>query len=113
MIKRIDRKGASTRKRHPIMIQEKVSVSDRAGGFDTSWKDKKRTKASIIPMKSNQIFDLKTVGVDGTHFVGIRGKISISESDRILFGTRIFEILTIDNFQERNVEKLCVCNEKR
>lgn len=37
----------------------------------------------------------------------------VAESDRILFGSRIFEILSIEDIQECNFEKFITCKERR
>jgi head-tail adaptor len=70
--------------------------------------------AAISPIQARQQFENKSVGVDATHLIKIRGLESIDEkNDRFLFGTRVFEILAVEDIQERGVVKVITCKEVR
>lgn len=96
-----------------IHIQSKTSVPDYEGGYFELWKTDNPCWASVEPLHEEQVFNYKKAGVEATHLVGIRGKISINELNRILYGTRVFEILTIKNVMEDGILTLATCKEVR
>jgi head-tail adaptor len=115
MIERQPKKSAATRRRHQIYVQRKLSVADGEGGFADGWMNTTSSPiwAEVSPIQARQVMDYKSVGVDATHLVRIDGLNEASEHNRITFGSRIFEILTVENIQERNVEKVIACKEVR
>jgi SPP1 family predicted phage head-tail adaptor len=107
------RKTLATEMRHRIIIQTLTSVADGEGGFVDTWVSTQSVWAAVIPMRAQQRFDYASVNVDATHVINIRGEIPITEKQRLKFGARIFEILTVEDYQELGVFKYIVCNEKR
>jgi len=51
--------------------------------------------------------------VEATHIIKVRGELAIAEKYRILFGTRVFEVLTVEDIQERGIVKWATCKEDR
>jgi len=101
---------------HYVWIQAETRSDDGEGGFSSTWTNvgDKQISAAILPLKAMQRYEYKTKNVDATHFVKIRGRVTVSENtNRFLFGTRIFEILTVEDLQERGFVKWCLCLEKR
>jgi SPP1 family predicted phage head-tail adaptor len=111
------KKSNATEMRHYIVIQSNTSTTDEEGGFTENWSDGETVAAAIYPISAQQQFNFKSVNVDATHYIKIRGEITIAEADRIKFEneglTRYFEILTIENIQERDIEKFITCKETR
>ena len=109
------KKTLSTRARHKVCIQYKTTVPDGEGGFDAGWTNASYDPvwADVSPLMAKQVHEYKTIGVDATHLIRIAGAISISEEDRIQFGSRTFEVLTVEDLQERGIEKVCTCLERR
>lgn len=109
-----NKKTLATEARHYVIIQRNTGTTDGEGGFEEGiWSNIQTISAAIYPIQAKQQFQYKSVGVDATHLVKIRGRISIAETDRLAFGSRIFEILTIENIQERSFEKMITCKEAR
>jgi len=111
---RKSKKSLATRRRHQVTVQEMVSVSDNIGGETISWRDLHTDIwAEIIPIQAKQQFQNKSVGVDATHLVNIDGLIVILEKYRIMFGSRVLEVLTVEKIQERAFEQVITCKEVR
>jgi SPP1 family predicted phage head-tail adaptor len=106
------KKSLATEARHRITLQQKQSTTDGEGGFDGNWTDVKTVWASISPIKAIQQFMYKSVNMDGTHLIRVRGLEVVAGWNRVKFGTRVFEILTVENIQERNFEKVLTCKER-
>lgn len=115
MIDRIPKKSLATRSRHQIYVQHRVQVQDTEGGFRDGWANTTAAPiwAEITPIQARQRLQYKTVGVDATHLVRMDGLISVTEQNRIVYGTRTFEVLTVEDLQERAVEQVITCLERR
>jgi len=109
---RIGKKSAATEFRHRIAIQSYDKNSDGEGGYTRDWNTDKLIWAAIYPVKASQVFEYRSINVEATHVIKIRGlETAINDTYRFLFGTRVFEILTIENLQERNFVKVLLCKE--
>lgn len=97
-----------------VYVQTLTRSSDGEGGFTQSWETGRMLPAAISPIQARQQFENKSVGVDATHLIKIRGLESIDEkNDQFLFGSRTFEILAVENIQERGIVKIITCKEVR
>jgi SPP1 family predicted phage head-tail adaptor len=112
-MERQGKKSLATEARHQVWIMRKIVQSDGEGGQIEIWVKNKQAFCAINPIKAWQRFRDKTVGVDTTHIFRFRGGIDIQEADTIDFNGRNFEILTVENIQERNFELIVTCQEKR
>ncbi len=112
---RQSKKTQASEAQHYIRWQRIDRTSDGEGGFDNEkWTDVQTVPAAILPLRADQRFEYKTKNVDATHIIKVRGKLKIIENtDRFLWGTRVFEILTVEDLQEREFIKWCLCLEKR
>jgi SPP1 family predicted phage head-tail adaptor len=115
MIDRRSKKSLATRARHQVNIQSRVQVPDNEGGFVDGWTNTTSSPvwAEIAPIQARQRLDYKTIGVDATHLIRIDGLLEITEQHRIVFGDRNFEVLTVENLQEADNEKVVTCLERR
>jgi SPP1 family predicted phage head-tail adaptor len=112
----LERQGKKTNAsefRHYITIQQVGNTTDGDGGFTDNWSDLSSVWAAIYPIRAQQLFQYKSINVDATHIIKVRGETTILEENRIMWGSRIFEILTIENIQERGIEKVITCKEQR
>ncbi|NIP32678.1 phage head closure protein [Candidatus Saccharibacteria bacterium] len=97
-----------------ITIREKVPVSDGEGGHTVKYKSMKQVWAAIYPIKAVQQFEMASHNVKATHHIKIRGYTLLNEATNdILFGSRVFEILTVENYQESDFTQLVTCKERR
>ena len=108
------KKTLATELRHFIYIQTLTRTTDGEGGFTQSWTTGDMVPAAVSPIQARQQFENKSVGVDATHLIRIRGQVSLDEkTNRFLFGERTIEILTIEDIQERGIVKVVTCKELR
>jgi|WetSurMetagenome_2_1015567.scaffolds.fasta_scaffold51913_4 SPP1 family predicted phage head-tail adaptor len=114
MIERQGKKSEATEMRHFIYIQTVGTTTDGEGGEIENWSDSgSGCFAAIFLIRAQQVFVFRSVNVDATHFIKIRGEITVSELNRIRFGTRYFEILTVENIQERGIVTWITTKEMR
>lgn len=111
--RRYTRKSIATRKRHLVEIQEKSEANDLENELVESWRAVATAWASIEPIKAVQQFQNRSIGVDATHLVIMDALTSINEFNRLVFNGRSFEILSIENLQERNFDLVITCKEVR
>ena len=92
--------------RHTVSIQEQTDTSDGMGGFTTSWADilgMDAVKAAIWPLSAKESLDSLKLELQVTHKIRIRYRSGITAKNRILFGTRTFNIISLINNDERNI----------
>ena len=90
--------------RHRITIQESTETSDGMGGFTTIWSDKLEMWVAIWPLSAKERLDAMKLELQITHKIRGRYRSGITAKDRIKFGTRIFNIVSPINQDERNVQ---------
>ena len=114
MMDRKGRKSLATELRHYITVQYLSKLSDDEGGYTESWHNKPNIAAAIYPIKAEQVAEYRSINVEATHIIKIRGKIDLTEVDRIYWNVKdkIFEILTIENIQEQDWLKVITCKER-
>jgi SPP1 family predicted phage head-tail adaptor len=116
MFNRVPKKKRPTHYRHRVYVQRKVITRDSIGGIDTSWRNTTDAPvwASVTPIKASQREEYRTINVDATHYIRMSARIGVIEdTDRINFDGRRFEILTIEDMQERGIEYFITCKEDR
>jgi SPP1 family predicted phage head-tail adaptor len=97
--------------RHRITLQKLENVQDSFGQPVEQWNDVATIWASVKPLVGREFFAAETVNSEVTHKVRIRFRAGITPDMRIKFGTRIFQITAVINYQERNVELQLMCKE--
>lgn len=114
-LKRIPGKSLSTECRHYGFIQSAGKVDDGRGGFIDGWVNTHQNAHSmaLLPMTAKQVLEYKSVNVEASHLIKIRGEIEVSELNRVVIDSREFEILTVEDIQERGIVKWIECKERR
>ncbi len=99
--------------RHKIIIQGKTKTQNDYGEEIEDWKDILLARVGIYPISGREFFAAETVNSEVTHKVNMRFTPStqIKPEMRIKFGARIFNIISVINFQERNTELQLLCKE--
>jgi len=115
MIPRQPVKSLATNARHVIYVLTSARIADGEGGFSTGWivKTGDPVWADISPIQARQRQEYQTIGVSATHLVRTTGYVDIGEGDRVRFGTREFDVLTVENLQERDFVQVITCQEDR
>jgi SPP1 family predicted phage head-tail adaptor len=113
MLGRTDKKTLATTLRHRIDIKGKEEVSNGAGGFVETWVVLATVWASVDPIKASQHYRYNSTNVDATHHIVVRGGTQITEDQVIVFDSREFEVLAIEDIQERGVYLFITAKERR
>lgn len=106
-------RGGSLRSRITIQIWEENPGT--TGEPIATWSDFTTVWGSLIPFGGSEKFDNHQVA--GEMFYKIRVRYSakmaqVTEKDRAVFKSRIFDIISILNNGERNKEMTLVCKER-
>ena len=91
--------------RHRVSIQEQTDTPDGIGGFSVVWSaisGMSSVPAAIWPMSSKEQLDAMKLESVATHKIRIRYRAGITSKNRIVFGSRVFNILGAPiDFEER------------
>ena len=99
--------------RHKEEIQELIETQDAIGNQMYEWAKVGEAWAAIEPLKGEEYFAAATIQAQISHKVTMRPPgIEITPAHRIIFGSRIFEIESVINVEERNRELVLMCVEK-
>jgi len=112
-VERSGRKTLATELRHRVTVKTCGRTADGEGGFTRAYSTAGTYWASISPIRATQVWEYRSINVEATHLVSLRGAATIGETDQIVYGTRVFEVLTVENIQERDVVQVCTCKEVR
>jgi SPP1 family predicted phage head-tail adaptor len=97
--------------RQIVTFQKKSGVKNSYGEIDNTWSDVIKTRAGIYPVSGKEFFAADTVNSEVSHKVNMRYVPGITPDMRIKFGERLFRIISVINFQEKNVELQLLCEE--
>ena len=98
--------------RHRVNIQQQVTTQDSYGEAVNTWTDiYSSISASIEPISGKEFFSGEKYNMEISHKIRIRYKSGIYPKQRVKFGSRYFDIETIINWQERNIEQQLMCKE--
>ena len=96
--------------RHPIIIQELVENQNEFGEMTSDWQDFKKVKAGIFPFTAKELMTSESIVNEASHKVHIRYIDGVTAEQRIMFGNRIFQIVSspIDfQFMHKELQLLC------
>ena len=100
------------RLRHTIHIQKPVLAPDAISGNDVIWTDHAtKVRAAIMPYQGREYFQAQQVQSEATSRILIRYIADIDTSMRIVWGKRIFNIISIIDPYERHRELQLMCKE--
>lgn len=101
--------------RHRITFQYFVGESDSFGdpllADDTQWKDLATMWAAIDPISGKEFYAAEQSQSEVSHKVRCRYRAGITSAMRIKYGTRIFSILSVIDWEERHESLLIMCKE--
>ncbi len=85
-----------------VTIQNVSRVADGQGGFEEAWSDSATVSASLDPIKSYERMQAMQSAVPVSHKIMMRYTPMISESSRLRYGTRVFDVKEVINQGEGN-----------
>jgi SPP1 family predicted phage head-tail adaptor len=92
------------RLRHRIKIQEYTESQNTYGEVTKNWTDYATVWATFEPIKGKEFWESQQINAEITTKVTMRYLAGVKSKMRILLGTRIFEIDSVINPEERNRE---------
>lgn len=100
--------------RHRITMQSKINTADSMGGKAETWAAIADGEiwAAVVPSGGRETFKYGQLWPTMTHKIQIRYKSCINTKMRVLFGDRVFKILSIVNVEERSIMLDLVCEEE-
>jgi SPP1 family predicted phage head-tail adaptor len=97
--------------RHRITIELVTETQDIDGSVIESWSAYATSQASIEPISGREYFAAQSTQADVTHRIRIRYLSGITPKMRVNYSSRIFDILSVININERNRELQLMCRE--
>ena len=88
------------RLRHRIDIESQSLSTDSQGGSSRTWATRATVWSSIKPLRSEERFYNEQLKLQTTHEIIIRYLSTVLSTDRIKFGSRYFEIVSLKNIDE-------------
>ena len=89
--------------RHRVVVQGQTQTPNGMGGFSVTWSELFKSRAAIWPLSSKEQLDAMKLESVITNKIRIRYRAGITSKNRIVFGSRIFNIQGAPiNADERN-----------
>ena len=87
--------------KHPLYVQDHTDTRDAIGGVIRTWADRAQfTWGSVRPLTARELSQADTIDAVLTHRIQIRSVSPLDTTNRIRFGTRIFNIGGIRDIDE-------------
>ena len=93
--------------RHQVQLQSRATTQESTyGSQSTTWTTYATVYAAIEPLNGRELMAAQAVQSEITHQITIRWNpgFTVKAADRILFGVRIFDVISATNLNERNYE---------
>lgn len=97
--------------RHRIKIQQLTGSDDEFGEPLEAYSDWAVVWANVAPLSGREMWQAKQVEATTTHQVEMRYLAGVDAKMRILHGTRVLQIDSVVNVDERNRRMLLQCTE--
>lgn len=99
------------RLRHYVIIQQATETQGADGSVIQTWGEFAHVYAEISPKSGNETYASQGIHASVVHEIRIRYLKGVVPKMRILWGERVFEIIGVVNWNERNREMLLNCTE--
>ena len=97
--------------RHPVTIQTSAETVDAFGEPIQGWSSAITAWASIAPLSGQERLQGDQVIAECSHRVRMRHDTNIATTARLLFGSRVLEIVSAADVDERGAEMDLLCKE--
>jgi SPP1 family predicted phage head-tail adaptor len=98
--------------RHRVDIEYETTTQNEYGEPMGVWVKLYTAKpASIDPISGREFFSAEKVNSEITHKIRVRYAENIHSKMRVVFGSRIFNIISVINWEERNIELMLMGKE--
>lgn len=102
------------RLRHRVVVQRATDAIDQYGDQTKIWANLATVWAAVEPLNGRELFAAQQTQGQTSTRITIRPIVgqSISPKDRVKFGSRYFDIQSVINVEERNIELQLLCVER-
>lgn len=98
--------------RHRITLQEYREILDQYGTpIDQGWQDVATVWASVEPIQGREYIQLQNTQSELTTRIRIRYRSGVKPAMQVLYGTRVFDIQSVIDPEERHIELQLLCKE--
>ena len=97
--------------RHRVAIQAATDTRTSDGSITRTWATADTVWASVEPLTGRELTEAMKVAGMATLRVTIRYYSGLTTAHRLLFGTRVLEIVNVGNTDERNRTLAVLCTE--
>jgi SPP1 family predicted phage head-tail adaptor len=101
----------SAKLRHRITLQSKTKVKDSEGITKEKWADVMTVWAAVEPLRGREYFQAAAVNQENTVRFRIRYRAGVTPNMRVKYGSRLFDIKSVIDIEERHVEMHLMCQE--
>ena len=99
------------RLRHRITLQSSTAMQDAYGQPVKTWTDTATVYAGVEPIGGREQYRAQAERAELTHLVVMRWLPNVEPINRVVFGTRIFDVENVINNHERDRELHLLCRE--
>lgn len=97
--------------RQRITIQSKTVVQNSFGEEDITWTDLATVWAAVEPLRGREFLDGRMITAEITTRIRIRKMDGISPEMRVVFGSKIYDVIAVVHVEEREREIHLMCQE--
>ena len=97
--------------RHVVIIQQVTETRDGFGGISESWSTFATRRAHIGPIKGKEYIAAKAVNSKADVEMRLRYVSGLITKMRVLWGSRIYNVIDAINIDERGKEHRLMCEE--
>lgn len=97
---------------HLLTIQEPVNTQNDYGEIIQTWQKFAQVNGGIEPASGREFWRASQSVADATHGVKIRYFPGVTPAMRILFGSRVLNIISVLNDGEQDAELHILCKEE-
>lgn len=97
--------------RHRVILQAKTVTRGNYGEEVIVWRDIATIWAKIEPLSGREYFQSQQMQSEISHKITIRYREDVKADWQMVYGTRIFNILSVMNTEERKRELILMCRE--
>jgi SPP1 family predicted phage head-tail adaptor len=95
-----------------LILEEVEREEDEGGGFTETWVEVATLSAALRPIGGSEGVEADRLAGRVTHEVSLRYRPGVTPAMRFRKGTRIFQILSVINVEERKRWLTCLCEER-
>lgn len=98
--------------RHLVTIQERSTTRDSVSGqVVEDWTDGDTVWAAVQPLSGKELEHAQAIKAQINTKIVIRFHAGVTPASRIKFNDRLFNVVSVINTDELNVELICMCEE--